>query len=411
MKEHIKHKGKKSNLPEYLVDSGVSTLLVFLALIITPYLFSGSIFKPYRESIDDFSLTDIGFSAIVDPQYMIGDTNILIINISELNNFKLTWLLNKLIENEPKTIGINRILKSENSESDSILAKILAESKNIVVANRLILNSNKYQKPKIEYPDRIFSVNEKSCFNNLCLYKDPRVSTVREFHSYYKFGDSVLYSFPMQLIMDAYPLIATKFLDRKKEVETINWGHYKKFHSITDFKDIVEEPTILNLAHGKIVLLGAYDPEDDPNRNPYKLSDKYFTPLNPNYAGKAYPDMYETDIYANIISMILHENYLVSLPSWINHLLSVIICFLTIFLYVFIKKKIDAWYELLSVFIFVIVSIIILQVTIYSFHLYNVDLQLNAGLIALAISSPVFEAYYRSVKPLFDKLSKLKHKK
>jgi len=358
------------------------------------------IFKPYRDALSDFRVTDIGFSKIVEPELVLGDTSILIINIYGLKNNQLAWLIKNLSENKPKAIGINKILNQEDSFSDSALASVLAETKNIVLSNELAYNPKTSRFDVILKSDDMFSDQCSSGFTNLLFDKDKRYSTVREFFPYYKIGHSNLLAFPVQIVLYSNPESAKRFLLSNEIPETINWENYRRYASISDFKDIVRTPEILNSARGKIVLLGTYDPENDPNKNPYRLNDKYFTPLNPNYAGRAYPDMYEIDIHANIISMILHENFLYLVPDWLNFIISFIFCYLTMMLYIFIKKKIDAWYELLTVFIFVILSIIILFITIYSFHVYKIDLQLNVCLLAIAISSPVFEAYFRSVKPI-----------
>lgn len=406
-----RNKGKKRfNFPHALLDGAISTVLVFIVFVIAPYIFNFGIIKAYWDSMSDFKVSDIGFSQLVDPNYAKGDTNIVIFNIRDMDNAALSQLVMSLNANKPRIIGINKVIKKENSIYDSVLAFAFKNVDHLVLASRFYQDTTTNQYDIIDRSDEMFLINASTGYSNLLFDRNQYNSTVRDFYPTYKLNLSTEYLFSVKVALAYNPKSVERLLTEENK-KTINWEEYRKFLSITNVSDLGNSLEAYSFVRDKIVLLGVYDSESDPNDNHYYLDDKYFTPINPNYAGRTYPDMFETDIHANIISMILEDNYLYVAPAWLNYLFSVVFCFLVMILYIYIKYRIDPWYELLTVVIFFIFSASILLITIYSIHWYSFDLQINEALLALAISSPVFEAYYQSIKVIFLKIYKSKRRK
>src|SRR5262249_51796170 len=84
----------------------------------------------------------------------------------------------------------------------------------------------------------------------------------------------------------------------------------------------------------KIVLFGYLGTEPamrDSNAWPYTIDeDRLFTPLNDRLSGRSYPDMYGVLVHANILRMMLQEDYITVVPVWGVWLAAFCICLLLV---------------------------------------------------------------------------------
>jgi len=71
-----------------------------------------------------------------------------------------------------------------------------------------------------------------------------------------------------------------------------------------------------------------------------------------------------------------------------------------IFAYICIANK--KWFELGSLLIFVIESLLILGLTVYIFDKFNYQMKLTEALFAIAASVFMFQIYNESLKPVFS---------
>ena len=133
------------------------------------------------------------------------------------------------------------------------------------------------------------------------------------------------------------------------------------------------------------------------------FEDKFFTPLNEVYVGRAFPDMYGGVIHANIVSMVLNEDYIYYLSDIQTWVLTIIMLFFTIMVFSWIYKKLPNWYDGITKVIQVILLVGIPYIMIYAMDLYSVKLELNILLIAIALSGDGLEVFYGVVKNSLSK--------
>ena len=135
------------------------------------------------------------------------------------------------------------------------------------------------------------------------------------------------------------PEIAEEFLKRDNEWEVINYrGNIVDFFAasaypsrffVLDIQDVLNENFIPGMIKDKIVIFGYLGDYIGDTR----WEDKFFTPLNTKYAGKANPDMYGVVIHANIASMILSQDYIDTLNPRTELVISILVCFLNVVLF------------------------------------------------------------------------------
>jgi CHASE2 domain-containing sensor protein len=139
----------------------------------------------------------------------------------------------------------------------------------------------------------------------------------------------------------------------------------------------------------KIVIFGFHG----ENRFDRSWEDRWFTPLNQVYAGRARPDMYGVVIHANIVSMILNEDYVEIMPFWQSVIIAFVLVFFTSAIFFKIEENIPIWYDLLSLFIQVALFIILSLALILTFSYYSYKLEFTLPLAAVALVGTCFELY------------------
>ena len=69
------------------------------------------------------------------------------------------------------------------------------------------------------------------------------------------------------------------------------------------------------------------------------MKDRYYTPLNERSSGRSIPDMFGVIIHANIISMLLDEDYIDDVPEWLLYLFSFFIFFINYYIFLKVVEK------------------------------------------------------------------------
>ncbi len=422
---------KKLSLQGLAITTFVFLMMLGVSKIADLKLISA--FDGMSQAFKEFEITDIVFSQLRDTPLV--DQRIVVVNMGNLSRREVAQQINIIRQYKPKVIGIDSYFDCEGGLRDSIncpqlldtlgnllLAYEIQEAGNVVLVSKL-MQKTKTDLDKtlidfydsLEYSDSIFSTNAKYGFANLVTNPPAAhqedVKQCRSFIPKYKVGDKDHYAFAVQLCM-AYDSAKTmRFLARNKEEEIINYRGNIEIQDIR-LKSVREKDTettnyplmfysidVEQLANGeffkedfftdKIVIigfLGAYFGE-------FTWSDKYFTPLNKKAAGRANPDMFGVVVHANIVAMILNEDYVEELPDWAQIAIAIIVCFFTVISFIIIDKRLPMWFDTLSVTIQVIQIIITSAIIVFAFKWFSMKLDLSLSLAASALVGPAYDIY------------------
>ena len=350
-------------------------------------------FDPVSQALTDFELTDYAFSNLrPDPTV---DQRIVIVNLGVLERRDVAQQIHMISQFKPKVIGIDSYFNCEGRLRDSLNCPQLLDtlgnlllSDAIKQAGNVVLVSKLLQKTKtslnddlidfydsVEYSDLNFSMYAKHGYANLltdppAVYQDD-VKQCRAFVPKYTVNGEEQYAFAVQMCMMYDSAKTKRFLARNKDEEIINYRgnveiqdirlksvrqketsttRYPLMFYAVDVDQILNGEVLPELFNNSIVIvgfLGSYF--GDPSWN-----DKYFTPLNKKVAGRANPDMFGVVVHANIVAMILNEDYVDELADWQKYAIAFIICFLTVALFIIIDEYLPLWFDALSVLIQVI---------------------------------------------------------
>jgi len=188
----------------------------------------------------------------------------------------------------------------------------------------------------------------------------------------------------------------------KKEIEKINYvGNYNKFYYL-DAYQVLSDENDLSFIKDKIVLMGFMG----LSLNNKTFEDIYFTPLNERYAGKAFPDMYGVVIHANIISMILQENYIYIMPGWLSLVLAVIICYISSFIIFKLRQNYKDWFFTFSKLYILLISLLNLFMGVILLHHFNYKINLTLALAVIVLSGTIVDIYKTYLSKIFPFLEK-----
>lgn len=382
----------------FSIDNIITSFIIITILVYFSEYFNIDFLDPIQNIIQDTDASDIVFSKIRDKEKVPYDTNIIIVNIGEYNRAEIADEIEIINKYHPKVVGIDAFfLEPKTEELDIPLINAIFKIKNLVLVSKIDSLDEKSGKYKTLIQSHSqFTAYGVCGFANFISDDEQLFRTVKKFSPKEYVNDSIQYAFAVVVSNIYNPKSTQKFLKRNNETEIINYKRFLNKYRVLDVNDIIEKQDSLGFIHNKIVLLGYLG----PNIKTITNRDAFFTPMNDHYIGRTFPDMYGVLIHANIISMILEEDYINAMPTWLNNLLTFIICYFTMALFSYMRVKLKSLYEIFSILIIVFQLVFILFICLFLLHLFNFWMELKAVLFVLIIAEIVSESYHGSIKPI-----------
>ena len=369
------------------------------------------VFDPIGEAFSDMEVTDIVFSQLRDEP--VADDRIILVNIGTLTRPDIGIMLQIISQYNPKVIGMDSFFyfPKEDTLGDAILEEGFASVDNLVMASKILFNPGTEEFDSIAHSWPRFAQYGTSGFANLITDAEVQedLKMCREFLPQQLVNSENQLAFAVQLAKIYDPEATQRFLERGNETETINYrgnvldyGATKfgtKFFAL-DVPDVFEENFTRDLIEGKIVIfcfLGEYLGDREA------IEDKYFTPLNEKYIGRAFPDMFGGVIHANITSMILNEDFINAMDDNLEIILAIILCFLNVALFSLIYRRISRWYDGITKLFQLLEIGFLTYIMIVVLDQYSFKIELGLALFAVGLSGDALEVYYGVVKNAFTK--------
>ena len=109
--------------------------------------------------------------------------------------------------------------------------------------------------------------------------------------------------------------------------------------------------------------------------------------------GRANPDMFGLVVHANIVSMILEEDYINTIGEGTRYLIAFLVCLLTVALFILIDRNLPVWFDALSVTIQLIELLLISFFIIFAFSSWNLKLDLTVAIGVSALVGPCYDIF------------------
>ena len=367
-------------------DVFFSTLSVFILLLILPYFFVGPL-APIREAISDFNISDVYFSTILPELDNPRETDIVIVNtgirtknkgVVELNDIQYAKVVAAVSEDFPAVIGLNHKFTINEEHPNFEAARGIFSEANVIFAQDIGEDNPLYEGFETGFREVVFGKSKKSV-------------SIRRFPPK---KDSLL-NYGVKISEAFNPDAVERFLARGSKEETINFtGNWDKY-DIIDARQVFTGDFEVGYFEDRIVLFGVVDTVGAS----LEFDRMYYTPMNETTAGRTFPDIYEVVLHANIVSMLLTDEYYYTSPVWLAPLVAFIICYFNMILFGYVGYRNAKWYEIVALCVFVVESIGVALLTVHLFHNYKIELDLTMTIIAAAASIPVFELYTDTFKP------------
>lgn len=379
-------------LTKYLVekDTLFATLWVFIFIFALGSIpLNLGVMNPIKLGLKDFDFNDLSYSKLGKAATTPIDSNIVIINIGDSDRQGIAMLIEKTATYSPKVMGLDVTFDGpRDTLSDMYLKNVIDANKNLVLAVKYDVDTT----GKL-VPTKNYFLTNNTLFGYVNFPNDDR-ETVRNYFPFKKDEKDkniILPSFSTSLIK-AYDKTAYEKLEKKVDKKTIiNYSRKYtadvKQYRVCEGEALLKDGVDSSWIKGKIALL-AYI-----NTNINDIEDKKFSPMNDKYAGKSHPDMHGIVVHANIISMVLEKNYVKKVPSWMNILIAIVICWLHMSFFIHYYLESHIWFHLAAKIAQVLSAIFFVWLGIYLYDRYRLKVDLKLSLVVIIMAVDVIYFY------------------
>ncbi|NOT74563.1 MAG: CHASE2 domain-containing protein [Cyclobacteriaceae bacterium] len=398
-------------------------------------------FDTIGQALRDFELTDYAFSNL-RPDVLV-DERIVLVNIGSLSRREVAQQIMMISKFKPRVIAFDGFFDCEGGLRDSVncpqlldtlgnmmLSAAIQESPNFVLATKLLQTDSlaRYdsnEADSLESSDPMFNDFATHGFVTLptdATYQED-VKQCRTVYPRRLINGKEELAFSVRVAMQYDSVKTKKFLARSKDEELVNFKrnievrqlrinslkddlttstNFGTQYYVVDVYDMMEGNVLPELFKDNIVLMGFMgDYLGDPS-----WDDKFFTPLNKVVGGRANPDMFGLVVHANIVSMILDEDYINTISDGTKYFIAFLVCLLTIALFIFIDRKLPMWFDAMSVIIQLFELTLISGIIIYAFALWNLKLDLTLAIGVSALVGPAYDIFKSIQNEINNRLTK-----
>ncbi|TWI80508.1 CHASE2 domain-containing sensor protein [Lacibacter cauensis] len=366
----------------YKRDTILATISVFLVIGLLGLIpINTGILNPFKTALKDLDFNDISYSVLKKNAGTPIDNRIIIVNIGNADRMGLALMIEKLRAAKPKAIGLDVEFNGPREpEKDSLMRYVVSNTPELVLASRLDWK-NKTEPLDVGYFG-IFTKN--SGYVNL-IGEDG--GTIRYFSPFEKANDRLYKSFPAAIAEKANKEAFQHLLQRKRAFEVIHYTRTIEQYMVLDGEDVIQDNIAPELLKDKIILMGYI------NADPYNVEDKHYTPLNKKFAGKSTPDMYGIIIHANIISMILDANYIREIPTWLFWIITILIAWLHVALFMRYYIEDHIWFHLVAKLAQIFFAILSVYIGIVFFDWFSIKIDTKISLIVIILAIDIIYFY------------------
>ena len=434
---------------KFWLQSFIITVFVFFMMWGASRITDLKIFTAFDvigQSMKDFELTDYVFSYLrPEPK---PELRVVLVNIGVLSRREIAQQLMVINQFKPKVVGLDSFFNCEGGLRDSVncpqlldtlgnlmLSGAIREAGNVVLGEKLLQTDSLAQfdtdvYDSIEYSDPIFNDYAKAtAFASLptdATYQED-VKICRSLYPRINVNGKDELAFSVQMAMLYDSVRRKKFLNRNNYEELINFRgnievrelrlnslkndetattNFGTMFYVVDAAEVLSGNVLPELFRDNIVIMGYLgDYLGDPS-----WEDKFFTPLNKKVAGRANPDMFGPVVHANVVAMILNEDYIDELADWQKYLIAFVVCLLTVALFITIDRKLPMWFDALSVIIQLAELLLIIVIVIQAFALWQLKLDLTIAIAVSALVGPAYDIFKSIENEINRRLTKRKQR-
>ncbi len=378
----------------FRLDALIITANIFvLGYILSMLPINFKFLDPMVNALRDFDVYDLYYSQLRSTPD--ADTNIVLVNIGSLSRAEIAHQIHVINSYSPKVIALDIVFAREGADpsADFALAGEFSQVKNLVMVNRLDnYNESTDSYDTVKTSIDIFNRYAKNGYANLPDDAGGSFRTIRKYCPFSISKGTRVNSITSAILQIVDSARYAKLSKRNVEYEMVNYrGNHDKFYFI-DTPELFDSTFAPAFIKDKIVIMGYMGETIDRT----SLDDIFFTPMNPQYAGRNFPDMYGVIIHANIVSMLLTDGYIEQMSFGLGVLLAFILCYLNVILISAIQGKFGMLSGTFTKLVLSIQTIgtVYMGLAIFAFLAYRTNLTLAMAAIVMVPSSIDFYKTY-----------------
>lgn len=375
-----------------------ATLIVIGILKYLPVLFNIDMLDPIQNTFEDMQITDIVFSQVRDYEDIKIDKNIVLVNNGHLDRKTTAEMIEILNNLDPKIIAIDAFFRSpKGPEQDEPLAEAFSNVENLILVNELYDSDEDTEFDSLKTSNPMFNRYAKNGYAN--MYIDPNdFKTVRLIKPISKVKDKYIPSLSSKVTQIYDNEKYQRYKSRENELEVINFKRNIDKYNTYNYDVILNGDFDPDHFKGKIVLIGYLGPQ----LGEVSTEDIFYTPMNKNYVGKTEPDMYGVVIHANVISMILEEDYIYRTSDTLALILMLLVVYFNMIMFNYWRRSDDLvmWYQPYTIILILSELIGFSLLMIFLMHWFKIELRFAAAFFAILVTVLSFELFTDSLRPL-----------
>jgi CHASE2 domain-containing sensor protein len=384
--KHIARHTKKyvRHVTKYLYerDTLFATVAVFVFLILLGMIpINFYVLNPMKTALKDFDFNDMKYSKLVnDDKIKLDSTHIVIVNIGKADRGQIAEIINLVSPYKPKVMGLDALFVGErDSLKDLALREVFMNTPNLIAAS--------YLEPGDTFTIRKDFFDDATPNTGYVNFVSETIGTRRLYTPFEMVDNQKVPSFTSAIIKNYDSTKYNKLVSRHKEVESINYSRRENKYFIIQPHELSDDLVDTARLRNKIVLLGYV------NSDPADIEDKLFTPMNEKFAGKALPDMNGIVVHANIISMVLEENYINKMPKWTAWVIAIVIGWIHMSLFIRYYLESHIWFHLVAKLAQVFSIILFAYLGIFIFNKFDLKIEMKYTLYVIVLAVDVIYFY------------------
>jgi CHASE2 domain-containing sensor protein len=371
---------KRKQLYKEALVASLLVIAVDFLLSFVPWKFE--LIKPIKQGFNDFNVYDLRYSG-EDSLYGRKDTDITLLEIGGTRR-EIAEEIARVSALHPRVIGVDAMFHApgDSRADDSVLIAAMRGAQHLVLASV----TTDTQVVRSFMQDRLPMVGDG--YYDFVEGPDEIRRHIRPFR---RMDDTLYPSLTARMLKEADPQAYAGLTRRRNRFEMINYqgdlNHYNVV-SLHRFLHPEGEQDQASYFRDKIVLIGFF--KEEP---PYVLEDMHFTPMNSKRGGKSFPDSYGVVIHANILEMMLKDEYIHELPPGVVYLMTFFIIFLINILYIHRLTRGRGHNEFILFLLQFVLAIGLLYLSLLLFDVFDLAFDQMPLLIAVVLSFEIFWFY------------------
>ena len=341
---------------------------------------------PLEQALSDFEMTDLVFSQFSDDRPVRLDTNIVIVNIggSGVSREDIATALDIVARRQPAVIGVDVLFDPTIRNGLDTIRAVLQQHQNIVLAIKIQEDSTTQiaiPRTAIDIPFRSGHVNWPDA--------EQGYRTVRRYEPYRTSKQQRLPSFALAIASAYDPFVQDVVDARQHEAESIAFQKQRTWWTLS-VTDILRNPQVAEFARGRIILFGYLG---EVLGDTMSVEDRFWTPLNHAYAGRSHPDMYGVEIHANIISTLLHRDFIDTVSETTVSFAFIVVILLNVALFAFVEQRLGSFYDVICKTVQIVESIALLILALFLFEAQRLVVPVSDTILGVILASDIFSVY------------------